>query len=130
MSYFAPLEYSSQQTFSQYSAKNPQKPNYFRARSSVVFDWCWAILLSSCFRNETDLDNTATGPGKKRVGTLFGEKGTQTFFLCPPVRERRADLALLVNHYGDGHRRDVRSEHGQQLGDSDNEVGKIVTLDR
>ena len=49
--------------------------------------------------------------------------------MCPPVRERRADLALLVNHYGDGHRRDVRSEHGEQLGDGDNEVGKIVALD-
>ena len=58
------------------------------------------------------------------------KKGDANLFLCPPVRERRANIGLLVKHYCDGERRDVRSQHDQQLGDGHVEVGEIVTLSK
>ena len=45
------------------------------------------------------------------------------------LRGRRVYIALLVNHYRDGERLDVQSEHNQQLGDGHIEAGEIVTLD-
>ena len=49
--------------------------------------------------------------------------------LCARLRGRRGYIALLVNHYRDGERLDVRFEHDQQLGDGHIEAGEIVTLD-
>ena len=87
-----------------------------------------------CLRpSATALDGGGNRRENKRGRVTFAEgmkKGDANLFLCPPVRERRADIALLVNHYCDGERRDVRSEHGQQLRNGHVEAGEIVTLDR
>ena len=86
--------------------------------------------MSASYESRDDrLIVTCVEGAGKRGRESFWRKGHTNLFLRPPLRVRRAGIALLVNHHRDGHRRDVRFEHGQQLGDGHIEVEEIVTLD-